>query len=307
MSTCSSQGCRRYSSHCRRATPSRRSRSDSGCGRQLDLAGDRVDHEVDEHGLARNVGVDRHRAEVEAIGDASHRHRLESLGIGDLDRRPSRRRRRSSAGAARGSGAAALRAASLVPPEQRDRDRRVALLSAIARSFRVHRMVMSVVHRTLYETKEIGCLNYSLIAEGLRKSYGATTALDGFDLRVESGRIHALLGPNGAGKTTAVRVLTTLTRADGGTAIRRRHRRHGPSRASPRPDRDDRAEPRGRRDPRRPREPRHVRAPRRAPDPRRPGPRRRTARDLRPHRGGRTGRSADSRAACVAASTSPPA
>jgi ABC-2 type transport system ATP-binding protein len=58
----------------------------------------------------------------------------------------------------------------------------------------------------------------SLIAEGLHKSYGATKALDGFDLKVESGRIHALLGPNGAGKTTAVRVLTTLTRADGGTA-----------------------------------------------------------------------------------------
>jgi ABC-2 type transport system ATP-binding protein len=58
----------------------------------------------------------------------------------------------------------------------------------------------------------------SLIADGLRKSYGATKALDGFDLRVEAGRIHALLGPNGAGKTTAVRVLTTLSRADGGTA-----------------------------------------------------------------------------------------
>jgi ABC-2 type transport system ATP-binding protein len=58
----------------------------------------------------------------------------------------------------------------------------------------------------------------SLIAEGLRKSYGTTQALDGFDLRVEAGRIHALLGPNGAGKTTAVRVLATLTRADGGSA-----------------------------------------------------------------------------------------
>jgi ABC-2 type transport system ATP-binding protein len=58
----------------------------------------------------------------------------------------------------------------------------------------------------------------SLIAEGLRKAYGTTQALDGFDLRVEAGRIHALLGPNGAGKTTAVRVLTTLSRADAGTA-----------------------------------------------------------------------------------------
>ena len=30
--------------------------------------------------------------------------------------------------------------------------------------------------------------------------------------------MHGLLGPNGAGKTTAVRILTTLLRADGGTA-----------------------------------------------------------------------------------------
>ena len=108
---------------------------------------------------------------------------------------------------------------------------------------------------------------YSLIAEGLRKSYGATTALDGFDLRVESGRIHALLGPNGAGKTTAVRVLTTLTRADGGTATVDGIDVTRAPRASSRPDRDDRPESRGRRDPRRPREPRHVRPPRRPPDP----------------------------------------
>ena len=39
-----------------------------------------------------------------------------------------------------------------------------------------------------------------------------------FDLDVARGSVCALLGPNGAGKTTAVRLLTTLTRPDGGTA-----------------------------------------------------------------------------------------
>ena len=43
-------------------------------------------------------------------------------------------------------------------------------------------------------------------------------ALDGIDLRAEAGTVLSLLGPNGAGKTTAVRILTTLLPADGGSA-----------------------------------------------------------------------------------------
>jgi ABC-2 type transport system ATP-binding protein len=58
----------------------------------------------------------------------------------------------------------------------------------------------------------------AVVAEGLRKRYGDTVALDGFDLAVAEGSVHGLLGPNGAGKTTAVRVLTTLLRPDGGRA-----------------------------------------------------------------------------------------
>ncbi|NYF58721.1 ABC-2 type transport system ATP-binding protein [Micromonospora purpureochromogenes] len=42
--------------------------------------------------------------------------------------------------------------------------------------------------------------------------------LDGIDLEVRAGTVFSLLGPNGAGKTTTVNVLTTLMKADGGTA-----------------------------------------------------------------------------------------
>jgi len=56
-------------------------------------------------------------------------------------------------------------------------------------------------------------------AKDLRKTYPpGVTALDGLSLSVESGTIFAVLGPNGAGKSTAVRVLSTLSRPDSGTA-----------------------------------------------------------------------------------------
>jgi ABC-2 type transport system ATP-binding protein len=52
-------------------------------------------------------------------------------------------------------------------------------------------------------------------ARGLRKTFGATKALDGIDLRVEEGRILGLIGPNGAGKTTALNAILGLTPYDG--------------------------------------------------------------------------------------------
>jgi ABC-2 type transport system ATP-binding protein len=58
----------------------------------------------------------------------------------------------------------------------------------------------------------------SIRADGLRKRYRGGVALDGVDLAVPAGTVHALLGPNGAGKTTAVRILATLLRPDGGRA-----------------------------------------------------------------------------------------
>jgi ABC-2 type transport system ATP-binding protein len=55
-------------------------------------------------------------------------------------------------------------------------------------------------------------------AEGLTKRYGETQALAGVDLAVPAGTVLGVLGPNGAGKSTAVRILTTLSRPDGGRA-----------------------------------------------------------------------------------------
>ncbi|WP_256299461.1 ABC transporter ATP-binding protein [Haloarchaeobius salinus] len=56
-----------------------------------------------------------------------------------------------------------------------------------------------------------------LAAEGVRKAYGETTALDGVSLSVEAGEVFALIGPNGAGKTTLVRSLTGTVESDDGT------------------------------------------------------------------------------------------
>ena len=63
-------------------------------------------------------------------------------------------------------------------------------------------------------------MNYFAIeANDLTKSYPPDVrALDGLSLAVRSGTIFGLLGPNGAGKSTTVRILTTLSRPDGGSA-----------------------------------------------------------------------------------------
>jgi len=55
----------------------------------------------------------------------------------------------------------------------------------------------------------------SIEARGLRKSYGATVALDGIDPHIEEGRIVGLIGPNGAGKTTALNAIVGLTSYEG--------------------------------------------------------------------------------------------
>ncbi|MFI6451957.1 ATP-binding cassette domain-containing protein [Streptosporangium amethystogenes] len=58
----------------------------------------------------------------------------------------------------------------------------------------------------------------AITATGLRRSYGDHVVLDGIDLNVPRGTVFSLLGSNGAGKTTTVKILSTLIRADGGSA-----------------------------------------------------------------------------------------
>jgi ABC-2 type transport system ATP-binding protein len=64
------------------------------------------------------------------------------------------------------------------------------------------------------ETKEP-----AILTEGLRKKYaGEVRALDDVTISVPEGIVFALLGPNGAGKSSTVKILTTLSRPDSGTA-----------------------------------------------------------------------------------------
>ncbi len=62
---------------------------------------------------------------------------------------------------------------------------------------------------------------YSIEAEQLEKTFKGkleVRALDGVSFSVAEGTVFGLLGPNGSGKTTAVRILTTILKADGGRA-----------------------------------------------------------------------------------------
>ncbi len=58
----------------------------------------------------------------------------------------------------------------------------------------------------------------SIHVQGIEKSFKDVHVLRGVDLDVEAGSIFALLGSNGAGKTTLVRILSTLIKADAGSA-----------------------------------------------------------------------------------------
>lgn len=60
---------------------------------------------------------------------------------------------------------------------------------------------------------------YSIKTEGLTKKYKNLTAVDNLNLTIEEGELFALLGVNGAGKTTTIKMLTCLTKPDGGDAF----------------------------------------------------------------------------------------
>ncbi len=60
----------------------------------------------------------------------------------------------------------------------------------------------------------------AVVCSGLTYRFGAHTAVDHVDLRIEQGQTFGLLGPNGAGKTTTIRMLTTLLKpAEGSITV----------------------------------------------------------------------------------------
>jgi ABC-2 type transport system ATP-binding protein len=67
-------------------------------------------------------------------------------------------------------------------------------------------------------------------AQGLRKAFGKSIALDSINFTIEEGRIVGLIGPNGAGKTTALKAILGLTPYEGDLQVlgrdpyRERHR-----------------------------------------------------------------------------------
>ena len=59
----------------------------------------------------------------------------------------------------------------------------------------------------------------ALEVKGLCKNFGGLKAVDGVDLQVRRGGVHALIGPNGSGKTTMLNVVTGLYRASDGAIL----------------------------------------------------------------------------------------
>ena len=64
-----------------------------------------------------------------------------------------------------------------------------------------------------------GTTNLAIEVTGIKKSFKDVEVLRGVDLEVARGNVFALLGSNGSGKTTVVKILSTLLKADGGSAV----------------------------------------------------------------------------------------
>ncbi len=60
---------------------------------------------------------------------------------------------------------------------------------------------------------------YAVDIDGLEKNFGRARALDGLNLKLETGTVAGFLGPNGSGKTTTIRILLGLLKSDGGRTL----------------------------------------------------------------------------------------
>lgn len=67
------------------------------------------------------------------------------------------------------------------------------------------------------DRSEVGDPDLVVEVAGVVKRFGRTNVLNGLDLRVRRGEVHAFLGPNGSGKTTTLRILLGLLRANAGS------------------------------------------------------------------------------------------
>jgi branched-chain amino acid transport system ATP-binding protein len=60
---------------------------------------------------------------------------------------------------------------------------------------------------------------YAIETRALQKDFAGFRAVDGVDLRLDAGRVHALVGPNGAGKTSLFNLLTGFLRPTSGQVL----------------------------------------------------------------------------------------
>ena len=77
----------------------------------------------------------------------------------------------------------------------------------------------------------------AISVEGVRKTFGDATAVDGVDLQIAEGEFFSMLGPSGCGKTTTLRMIAGFEQTDQrrASSIERRRRR----RPRPRPQAAD--------------------------------------------------------------------
>jgi len=64
----------------------------------------------------------------------------------------------------------------------------------------------------------MGAASPAIETAGLRKKYGAQTAVANLTLTIGRGEVFGFLGPNGAGKTTSIKMLLGLATPSGGSA-----------------------------------------------------------------------------------------